>query len=322
MTGSNWDRLRHSTAAVRRPGRPSAGPDPLRRRGAASSSMVVSRATATWPGPASVARRERPHLHPARRGERVRRRRSRRRGRPGRCASSSTGGAPGRARRRRRKSARKRSQGGRRGATPAVDRLVRVADRGDRHRLAGRDEQRSQQLQLGLGGVLELVEQHRPEPRRARPPRPAARRGDPGGERHLVGEVHGVAGPLEVVVAAHEGHDGRPLAQDGDDAAHSGATACGCPPPWGRASSVATTSSRCAASASASTRCSAISPARSTTAVVTVDSAFSTPSIGPSHATTASCANCHAAASVSSRLSGSTPRRSPCSRTIRPAYAW
>ena len=92
--------------------------------------------------------------------------------------------------------------------------------------------------------------------------------------------------------------------------------------PLGTASSAATTSSRCRATASTPTRCSAISPARSTTAVVTVDSAFSTPSIGPSHDATASWATCQAAASLSSLLSASTPSRTPCSRTMRPAYAW
>ena len=54
--------------ATRRAGRGRAR-DPLRDV-RASSSMVVSRATATWPGPAPAGR-ERPHLHPARRGERA-----------------------------------------------------------------------------------------------------------------------------------------------------------------------------------------------------------------------------------------------------------
>jgi len=46
---------------------------------------------------------------------------------------------------------------GRRGAPPAVDGLVRVTDGG--HRVPG-SEQSGKQLQLGVRGVLELVEQH------------------------------------------------------------------------------------------------------------------------------------------------------------------
>ena len=47
--------------------------------------------------------------------------------------------------------------------------------------------------QLGLGGVLELVEQHRPEPRPLGRADVGERAGQPRGEGHLVGEVHRVA---------------------------------------------------------------------------------------------------------------------------------
>ena len=71
-------------------------------------------------------------------------------------------------------------------AAPAVDRLVRVAHRG--HRVAGA-EQRAQQHELRVAGVLVLVEQHdavlRPLPRAH--VRHLAR--DPRGQRHLVAEV-------------------------------------------------------------------------------------------------------------------------------------
>ena len=83
------------------------------------------------------------------------------------------------------------------GAAPAVDRLVRVADRGHADvaaTRAGRPEQRPQHLQLGLRRVLELVEQHRPEPGPLRsPPMPGTGLRQPGRQRHLVAEVHRVA---------------------------------------------------------------------------------------------------------------------------------
>ena len=75
---------------------------------------------------------------------------------------------------------------GDRGAAPAVDRLVGVADRGDgvtAALLGGRaGEQPGEHLGLGDRGVLVLVEHHDPELRRAPGPRPrAARR--PAGRR-------------------------------------------------------------------------------------------------------------------------------------------
>ena len=113
-------------------------------------------------------------------------------------------------------------QGGRARATPSVDRLVRVADGGDRHRRAGGDEQRAQQLQLGLGGVLELVEQHRPEACPLGRPDLGHGRGDACRERDLVGEVHGIAAALELVVALDERQHGPPFAQHGDGVADLG----------------------------------------------------------------------------------------------------
>ena len=127
----------------------------------------------------------------------------RRRGWPCRCASSSTAGARAAASGST-KSARKRCRVVS-SPPPSVDRLVRVAHRGDRHRRARRDEQRPEQLQLGLGGVLELVEQHRAEPRPLGDPDLRHGGRDTGGERHLVGEVHGVTAALELVVALDQG---------------------------------------------------------------------------------------------------------------------
>ncbi len=97
---------------------------------------------------------------------------------------------------------------------------MRVADRGDRDRRPRRDEERAQQLELRLGGVLELVEEHRPEPSALGDAHLLDLGGDPGGEGHLVGEVHGVARPLELLVALEDGDDRRALAQDADDVAH------------------------------------------------------------------------------------------------------
>ena len=61
---------------------------------------------------------------------------------------------------------------GDRRAAPAVDRLVGVADRGHRVAAPGRrvgpGEERAEQQRLGDRGVLVLVEQHDPEPLRAR----------------------------------------------------------------------------------------------------------------------------------------------------------
>jgi hypothetical protein len=105
-------------------------------------------------------------------------------------------------------------------AAPAVDGLVRVAHRGDGNRLPRRDEERVQQLQLGLGGVLELVEQHGPEAQPLGATHLRHRAGDAGGESHLVGEVHGVARALQLLVALEDGHHRGALAQHADQVAH------------------------------------------------------------------------------------------------------
>ena len=96
-------------------------------------------------------------------------------------------------------------------AAPAVDGLVRVADRGDGR--AG--EERAQELELGVRGVLELVEEDDAE---ALP----FDRGDVGEgasqprcEGHLVGEVHRVPRRLEVGVAARHVHGHAPGPQRG-----------------------------------------------------------------------------------------------------------
>ena len=107
-------------------------------------------------------------------------------------------------------------KGRRAGPPPAVDRLVRVPDGGDGHRFARCDEQRAKELQLRLGRVLELVEQHRPEPRPLRGAHLGHRGRDAGGESHLVREVQGVALPLEVPVALDERKDGTPLPEHRD----------------------------------------------------------------------------------------------------------
>ena len=113
--------------------------------------------------------------------------------------------------------------GQRRGAraAPAVDRLMRIANRDDRDRRApGRvGEQGPQQHQLGLAGVLELVQQDHPVALPFLPghlrhvPRQACRQG------YLVGEVEAAALPLELGVRRHQrrelpagGHDLEQLA--------------------------------------------------------------------------------------------------------------
>ena len=87
------------------------------------------------------------------------------------------------------------------GTAPAVDRLVRVADGGDPHRLARCDEQVLEQLQLRFAGVLELIQQHRLEPatfERADAREPA---GQGSRQAHLVGEVERRPRMLELPVA-------------------------------------------------------------------------------------------------------------------------
>ena len=82
---------------------------------------------------------------------------------------------------------------GHRGAAPAVDRLVGVADR--RHRVARPwrvrpGEQAGQHPGLGDRGVLVLVEQHHPEPGPLERAHVGLLLGQPGAEGDLVGEVH------------------------------------------------------------------------------------------------------------------------------------
>ena len=82
------------------------------------------------------------------------------------------------------------------GAAPAVDRLARVADRG--HRVAAA-EQRLEQHELRVAGVLVLVEQHDAVPRALDHADLGVLGGDPRGERELVAVVEHLTlglGPL------------------------------------------------------------------------------------------------------------------------------
>ena len=71
-------------------------------------------------------------------------------------------------------------------AAPAVDRLARVTDRG--HRMAAA-EQRPEQDQLGVAGVLVLVEQHDLVAAPLGGADLGVAGGDPGGDGHLVAVV-------------------------------------------------------------------------------------------------------------------------------------
>ena len=128
----------------------------------------------------------------------------------GRCASSWTGRRPGVGVVRGAEVVAEALQvaGGR--AAPAVDRLVRVADRG--HRVAGAVE-RAQQHELRVAGVLVLVEQDdavlRPLPRAH--VRHLAR--DPRGQRHLVAEVDRAELALAPRVRRHDRHQLAPRGQ-------------------------------------------------------------------------------------------------------------
>ena len=99
------------------------------------------------------------------------------------------------------KSARNRRRLPGAGPAPAVDRLARVADRGDRVTPA---EQRAQQHELGVAGVLVLVEQHD----LVAAPLGRADLGvpgrDPGGDGHLVAVVDDLAGGLGPVEGGHQ----------------------------------------------------------------------------------------------------------------------
>ncbi len=78
-------------------------------------------------------------------------------------------------------------------AAPAVDGLARITDRGDRMTAA---EQRCQQHQLRLGGVLVLVEQHHLVAGPLGGPHFPVPGGDPRSERHLVAIVDDLPGSL------------------------------------------------------------------------------------------------------------------------------
>ena len=158
-------------------------------------------------------------------------------------------------------------------AAPAVDGLARVADRGHRVPAA---EQRPQQHQLGVAGVLVLVEQHdlvAGALGRADLGVPA---GDPGRQRHLVPVVEHLAGGLGRRVAADQRQKLLPGALGGDYLPNGRAIRPG------SASCSAVSQRPTAVTSLVSRRCSARSPARSSTAAVTVCGVQMISSIGPS----------------------------------------
>ncbi len=110
---------------------------------------------------------------------------------------------------------------GDRGAAPAVDRLVGVADGG--HGVAPAvlgirpREQGAEQLRLGDRGVLVLVEEHDPEPRPLRDADVGMVASEPGGQRDLVGEVHQPEVGLEPAVVLDEPQQLGPLGDLRDD---------------------------------------------------------------------------------------------------------
>ncbi|GAA3459631.1 hypothetical protein GCM10018963_16440 [Saccharothrix longispora] len=101
-------------------------------------------------------------------------------------------------------------------AAPAVDRLGRVADRRHGHRLAP-PEQRPQQHALGVAGVLVLVEQHGAVALALAPRHLGVLGGQPRGQRHLVGEVHGRLAPLARLVRLQQRQEVRPQPLGVDD---------------------------------------------------------------------------------------------------------
>ena len=108
---------------------------------------------------------------------------------------------------------------GRTGPSPSVDRLVRITDGGDRHRLTFGHEQRPQQGQLGVRGVLELVEQHDSEAVALPLTDLGVRQGQLGRDPHLVREVQQVPLGLEGSEALDDRHDGSTHPQGGHDVA-------------------------------------------------------------------------------------------------------
>ena len=103
------------------------------------------------------------------------------------------------------------------GSPPTVDGLVGIADCGDanatRRAVRRGAEQGPQHHQLRLRGVLELVEEHRPEPGPLRDADPGNRPGQLGRQRHLVAEVHGVPLALEIEVRPNHRQDRAPVPQ-------------------------------------------------------------------------------------------------------------
>ena len=158
-------------------------------------------------------------------------------------------------------------------AAPAVDGLARVADRGDRVAAA---EQRPQQDQLGVAGVLVLVEQHHLV---AGPLGRADLRvpaGDPRRERHLVPVVEHLARRLGRGVPADQRQQLLPgplrlddLPDGRGDPPRQRVVLGGEPQAHG-------------ADVAGVRRCSDRSPARSSTAAVTVCGVQVISSIGPS----------------------------------------
>ena len=229
-SAGNWARLRQSTAMSRGctpSARPSGDGSPSGASPAGSASSVATcsatqsasaaavsvSAQVTRPRPAGPAaapaaaprgrpRAALPAVRPRRRG-------------PGRCCGNwwtacglALAGppAPGparqrnRARRPHREVAAEPAQVARAGPAPAIDGLARVAHRGHRVTAA---EQGPQQDQLGMAGVLVLVQQHHLVPAALGRAHLGMRGRDPGRERHLVTIVDDLARGLGPRVTGH-----------------------------------------------------------------------------------------------------------------------
>ncbi len=214
------------------------------------------------------------------------------------------------------------------GPAPPVDRLVRVADRG--HRVPGPGQRRSavrtaaeqvaQQVELGHGGVLVLVQQHHREPGALARPDLGHLARDAGGQGHLVGEVHEVAGPLaRGELVEHRGHRGPQPHRPGHlrQRVRVGLAATG---RRGRepVGDPGRTRRRARPGCAGARRARRDSSSR---ARVIVDSARSVPRSSAQCSTT-SWASCQRPASPISREAGSTPSRRAWSPTSEAAYAW
>src|SRR5690606_9722180 len=105
-------------------------------------------------------------------------------------------------------------EGGGRGAAPAVDRLLRVADGAGG--VAGAEEV-GEHAQLGDGGVLELVQQHHAVHAAGERRRGGDLCGDAGGEGDLVGEVQCRFGGADLGEALQQRHQGEALLEHGED---------------------------------------------------------------------------------------------------------